>query len=154
MGETNIDFYKGKASRTRLRKLGSFYATLSQPWFQFIDDIVTIKIGHHITDNTYEYHDLVLDLIRTCSKDKWAIPDFDWSKWSKTPEGIIMLSDQSLLMTADAYDIARVLTVILGREHAQSGYLAHTYENGLLLTILHRAKMLSASEPFAEAEAA
>ena len=44
MGDTNIDFYKGKASRTRLRKLGSFYATLSQPWFQFIDDIVTIKI--------------------------------------------------------------------------------------------------------------
>ena len=59
MGEVNSNFYNGPASRTRLRKLGSFYATMTQPWFSFIEDIVSLKIGTHISDETYEYHDLV-----------------------------------------------------------------------------------------------
>ena len=151
MGEVNSNFYNGPASRTRLRKLGSFYATMTQPWFSFIDDIVSLKIGTHISDETYEYHDLVNDLVRTCIKDKWIVPNFDWSTWIQSPEGKALLLDHALLMEADAFDLARVITVIFGREHQQSGYLAHTHENGLLLTILKRAKDLSATEPFAEA---
>ena len=54
-------------------------------------------------------------------------------------------------MEAEALDLAKVLTVIFGREHANHGYLVEAYGDGLLLTVLKRAQQLSAFEPLQEA---
>ena len=88
--------------------------------------------------------------IRTCIKDKWVIAGFDWHGWAEN-NGAAFCNDMSLLMEAEALDLAKVLTVIFGREHANHGYLVEAYRNGLLLTVLKRAQQLSALEPLQEA---
>lgn len=62
--------------------------------------------------------------------------------------GHTLLNDPDALAEADPYDLAKVLTVIWGREHQKNGYIAEAYGNGLLLSVLHRAKVLSATAPF------
>ena len=150
MGDINLKHYEGKAALNRLRKLGGFYLTFSQPWFSMVEDVSYLKIGNHIRDELVEYHDLVLDFMSTCIKDKWIIAGFDWHEWANQ-EGSAFFADHALLMNAEPLDLAKVLTVIFGREHANHGYLVEAYGNGLLLTVLKRAHQLSAMEPFQEA---
>ena len=150
MGDINTSYYTGKAALGRLHKLGAFYNTFRQPWFSFVEDTTPMIIGNHINEDTLEYHDVVIDFIRTCLKDKWVISGFDWHEWSQK-DGTAYLNDTSLLMDAEALDLAKVMTVIFGREHANHGYLVDAYSDGLLLTVLKRAQELSAYEPLQEA---
>ena len=150
MGDINTNHYTGKASKNRLSKLGAFYNTFRQPWFAFVEDAVPLIIGNHINEDTLEYHDVVMDFIRTCIKDKWVISGFDWHEWSQN-DGAAFFGDHALLMDAQPIDLAKVLTVIFGREHSQHGDLVEAYANGLLLTVLKRAQVLSALEPLQEA---
>jgi hypothetical protein len=150
MGDINTSYYTGKAALGRLHKLGAFYNTFRQPWFPFVEDATPLIIGHHIDEDTLEYHDVVMDFIRTCLKDKWVISSFDWHEWAEN-EGAAYLNDMTLLMDAEALNLAKVLTVIFGREHANHGYLFEAYGNGLLLTVLKRAQQISALEPLQEA---
>jgi hypothetical protein len=150
MGDINTSYYTGKAATGRLSKLGAFYNTFRQPWFPFVEDSTPLIIGNHIDEDTLEYHDVVMDFIRTCIKDKWVIAGFDWHEWSQK-DGAAFFNDMSLLMEAEALDLAKVLTVIFGREHANHGYLVEAYRNGLLLTVLKRAQQISALEPLQEA---
>ena len=146
MGDINTSYYTGKAARGRLQKIGAFFNTFRQPWFSFVEDAAPLVIGSHIYEDTLDYHEVVMDFIRTCIKDKWVISGFDWHDWSKH-DGAGFFEDHALLMDAQPIDLAKVLTVIFGREHANHGYLAEAYANGLLLTVLKRAQMLSALEP-------
>ena len=150
MGDIATAYYTGKSINRRLHKLGAYYNTFRQPWFSFVDDEAQLIIGNHIDEYILEYNDIVLDFIRTCIKDKWVIAGFDWHEWSKK-EGALFFNDMSLLMEAKALDLAKVLTVIFGREHTNHGYLVEAYRDGLLLTILRRAQQLSAVEPLQEA---
>lgn len=150
MREINTSYYTGKPAKSRLHKLGAFYNTFRQPWFAFVEDAVPLIIGSHIDEDTLEYHDVVIDFIHTCLKDKWVITGFDWHEWSQK-DGSAYFDDMGLLMDAEAIGLAKVLTVIFGREHANHGYLVEAYANGLLLTVLKRAQVLSALEPLQEA---
>jgi len=150
MGDINTSYYTGKAATCRLRKLGAFYNTFRQSWFSFVEDATPLMIGTHIYEDTLEYHDVVMDFIRTCLKDKWVIAGFDWHEWAES-DGAAFFNDMSLLMEAEALDLAKVLTVIFGREHANHGYLVEAYGSGLLLTVLKRAQQLSALEALQEA---
>ncbi|KPF90306.1 hypothetical protein IP81_15655 [Novosphingobium sp. AAP83] len=149
MGDINTSYYTGKAATGRLHKLGAFYNTFRQPWFSFVEDSTPLIIGYHIDEDTLEYHDVVIDFIRTCLKDKWVIAGFDWHEWAEN-DGAAYFADMGLMMEAEALDLAKVSTVIFGREHANHGYLVEAYANGLLLTVLKRAQGLSAFEPLQE----
>ena len=150
MEDINTSYYTGKSAKSRLHKLGAFFNTFRQPWFLFVEDSTPLIIGNHIDENTLEYHDVVLDFIRTCIKDKWIISGFDWHDWSQN-DGAVFFDDMGLLMDAEAFNLAKTLTVIFGREHAKHGYLVEAYEYGLLLTVLRRAQELSTYEPLQEA---
>lgn len=146
MEDINTSYYTGKAATGRLHKLGAFYNTFRQPWFSFVEDSTPLIIGNHIDEDTLEYHDVVMDFIRTCIKDKWVISGFDWHEWSQN-DGAAFFDDMGLLMDAQPIELAKVVTVIFGREHARHGYLVEAYGNGLLLTVLKRAQEISALEP-------
>jgi hypothetical protein len=150
MGDINKAFYEGKSSVGRLRKLADFYSRFSDPSFNFMDGETYTLIGSMLFEEDPEYHEIVRDFIRTCIKDKWVIAGFDWQVWAEN-DGAAFFSDMILLMNAEALELAKVLTVIFGREHANHGYLVETYANGLLLTVLKRAQGLSALEPLQEA---
>jgi hypothetical protein len=150
MGDINTSYYTDKAATGRLHKLGAFYNKFTSPSFEFMDGSTYTLVGSMLLDEDPEYTDVVMDFIRTCLKDKWVIAGFDWHGWAEN-NGAAFCNDMSLLMEAEALDLAKVLTVIFGREHANHGYLVEAYRNGLLLTVLKRAQQLSALEPLQEA---
>ncbi len=150
MGGINKAFYEGKSSAGRLRKLADFYSRFSDPSFEFVDGPSYMLVGTLLMEEDAEYTEIALNFIRTCLKDKWVIAGFDWHEWAEN-DGVAFFNDMSLLMEAEALDLAKVVTVIFGREHANHGYLVEAYGNGLLLTVLKRAQQLSAMEPLQEA---
>ena len=150
MGDINTSYYTGKAATGRLSKLGAFYSQFTDPSFNFMDGETYTLIGSMLFEEDAEYHEIVRNFIRTCLKDKWVISGFDWHVWSQS-DGAAFFNDMSLLMEAEALDLAKVVTVIFGREHANHGYLFEAYGNGLLLTVLARAQQILASEPLQEA---
>lgn len=150
MGDVNRAFYEGKAAAGRLRKLAEFYDKFSDPYFEFVDGPSYMLVGTWLIEEDAEYTETAANFIRTCIKDKWIIAGFDWAEWAKH-SGAAFFDDHALLMDAEPIELAKVLTVIFGREHANHGYLVEAYGNGLLLTVLKRAHHISAMQPFQEA---
>jgi len=149
MGDINTSYYTGKAAAGRLHKLGAFYSKFTDPSFEFIDGETYTLIGSMLIEEAPEYHEIVRNFIRTCIKDRWVVSGFDWLVWAQN-DGAAFFNDHALLMEAEALDLAKVMTVIFGREHANHGYLVDAYGSGLLLAVLKRAQGLSAFEPLHE----
>lgn len=70
------------------------------------------------------------------------VREFDWMKWSQTPEGQHRLRDPVGLTDASDEDLARVLTVCMRGAHWGPSALDAQFREGLLTRIVERATAL------------
>ncbi len=148
METIDTDFYTGDVALKRLRKLATFHDIMAEEFFQFCHYDSDIVHGRLVANPSFEYSDTVEHFIRLCVKDGWIIPEFDWRGWSATPGAQAYFVHPSGLDEVEPLMLAKVLTVIFGREHAHRGYLIEAYETGLLVKLLRRANTLTTTQPF------
>ena len=131
-------------SEQKLRKLSTYL-----PLFTHEDCYLGEWIGKRYADcdNTGNFvlHPVTVDFLNLCKVDGWLLLGFDWYAWSKSEEGQHYL-DADNLNEAEPIHLARVITVIWGRQHADAGSIE--CDHGLLIAVLHRAKELSKHAPF------
>lgn len=135
-------------SANKLRKISAYYDIFSHEDCTMGEFEHDRYVGMHEIEGRFTYHPATSNFLTLCRVDGWILVGFDWSGWAESAEAQTLLDDPDALAEADPYDLAKVLTVIWGREHQKNGYIAEVYGNGLLLSVLHRAKTLSATAPF------
>jgi hypothetical protein len=67
------------------------------------------------------------------------VHEFDWMTWLGTPEGERFRTGPEAVATADADDLARLLTAIIRGERFSDGELAGALKSGILPAIARRA---------------
>jgi|SRR5580704_2646204 hypothetical protein len=136
--------------KARLTKLGEFAAVFEADGFKFAE----MHGGNEIEPGVYvmpwsELSDAALQFVDTCYTDGWVIAEFNWSNWVRTAEAAGLLNDASnpspgiKLADADPEQLAKLLTAIVRNERGCEGYLASTFESGLMMGIVRRAKELT-----------
>ena len=71
------------------------------------------------------------------------VHNFDWMAWLGTPGAKRYLTGPEAVATADADDLARLLTAIIRGERFSDGELEGAHESGILLAITRRAGELA-----------
>jgi hypothetical protein len=90
----------------------------------------------------FEYGETIARFRRDAAANGWVYP-FDWMAWAAGPEGRRLIEDPSLVATASADDLARLLTTIIRGERFSDGEIAGALASGHLLAIVRRAGVLA-----------
>jgi hypothetical protein len=80
--------------------------------------------------------------IDTVDSVGWVMTDFDWSEWSGSEECERLRYDTEALEKANAEQLRRLVTAVVRADHFNEGALLDTWESGLLLRVLRRARAL------------
>ncbi len=74
--------------------------------------------------------------------DQGWVRTLQWSEWRSTPHGAQLMSDPATMAEAGVDDLAHVLTTCLRADRFCDGYLADTFEAGLIGRVVKRAEQL------------
>lgn len=132
----------------KLRKISAYYDIFSHEDCTMGEFEHDRFVGMFLVEDHFYLHPITKKFLKLCHEDGWILTGFDWAGWAESDDGKALLNNPDALAEADPYHLAKVLTVIWGREYAHSGYIQEAYGDGLLLSVLHRAKTLTASSPF------
>lgn len=82
-----------------------------------------------------------IDAIR---KNGWVLrAPFNPVQWINSEEAVLLRADRTVLASATAEQLAKLLTTLLRQEHFVNGALASAFDSGLLLAIAERAEQLA-----------
>lgn len=128
--------------RERLHGLASFLAEFETPGFKFgewcggelLEDNVRVMPWHRLSPAAHRFY-------KACYELDWVRKDFGWSEWSSSPEAERLLGPNGV-ESASVEDLERLITMIVRADRFCEGYLAGSFESGLVLRILRRAAEL------------
>lgn len=129
--------------RDRLLRLARWGDELARPDFSFgewvpawTDEAGVIHLGW------YEQNEVARHFVSEMYQLEF-VHVFDWMTWLGTPDGERFRSGPEAVATADAEDLARLLTAIIRGERFSDGQLEGAHESGILLAIARRAGELA-----------
>lgn len=91
----------------------------------------------------FEYSDQLLQFIQVCYDYGW-VNYFDWVKWARTKEYRGFCESPELINKAKALQLAKLLTVVMRRDHFAGGAVLWAFERGIITAVTERAKVLCA----------
>jgi len=132
--------------RVRLQALAAFLPVFERADFEF----GTWAGGERMADGAiqmpyYSFGPEAERFISTAYEFGWVIP-FDWGAWLQTPEARRLREGGDALLTANADDLARLLTAIIRSERFGDGNLEGAFKSGLLTAIVRRAAALASQD--------
>ena len=137
--------------RERLTALAAFEPIFSAPNFRAATHIPSRPDGDIIVLGGYVYERQTMRFIRMAYAYGW-VRTVDRSAWSDTPGGKALLEDRGALATANEDELAAVITTCIRAERFCDGALYTTFENGLILRVVIRARELLETLPFGRTE--
>ncbi len=72
----------------------------------------------------------------------WVRSDFKWMDWVPSDEARLLRDDESAITVASPDQLAKLLTVCIRQDRFSEGALLASFESGLMLRIVLRAKAL------------
>jgi hypothetical protein len=91
----------------------------------------------------YELGPMGLAFIRAVGESGFMLTGFAWPDWATTPEAIALRTDREALARATPDQLAKLLTMLIREDRFNEGALAHSFESGLIVAIVRRAKVLA-----------
>ncbi|WP_052041751.1 DUF6508 domain-containing protein [Paracoccus sphaerophysae] len=130
-------------TREGLSALAAFLPSIRAPDFSS----GTWKGGEQQADGSiqmpwFAQSDAISDFVKAAYDLDW-VRSFDWPEWTQTEEAFRLRNDPEALAGATADQLAKLLTVVIRQDRFAEGSLAEAFDNGLILSILERAKVLS-----------
>ncbi|MFN7917883.1 MAG: DUF6508 domain-containing protein [Vicinamibacterales bacterium] len=87
--------------------------------------------------------EVVQKFVEAAYEHGWVRSGFKWGEWQQTDEAIQLLRDPEAISSADAEQLARVLTVVIRRDRFNEGSLIYDFRSGLITRIVRRAAVLA-----------
>ena len=126
-----------------LERLAGFIAVLESPGFVAAKYVKTEPRAGVWTLPYPRYHPEVDRFVSVAYEDGWVRTEFDWGKWSATREARTLRDDPVALAVATPDQLAKLITVLVRQERFSEGSLKWAFENGLVLAIVRRARVLA-----------
>jgi ADP-ribosylglycohydrolase len=133
--------------RERLTALAAFEPVISAPGFRAATFQPGRPDGDMMVLGGYVYGRQTMRFTRMTYDYGW-VRIVDWSAWSDTPRGKALLEDRGALATANEDELAAILTTCIRADRFCDGALDTTFENGLILRVVIRARELLQALPF------
>lgn len=92
----------------------------------------------------YEFGPTADAFTSAVARGGWMVIGFDWGAWLATDQGRAISEQPEALASADADQLAWLLTAIIRSDRFTEGSIAGAFESGLLARIAHRAASLIA----------
>jgi hypothetical protein len=89
----------------------------------------------------FSFDKVVLEFIHVLYDNDWVTPQFDWTEWK---ESELYVETSELIESADAVTIQKLLTTHVRLNRFAEGHLGSMFENGHVLALLHRLRVLRA----------
>jgi hypothetical protein len=131
MQEANVEGFDKDHARQALQALAAWQPRFADPGFEF-------GRWFRLTEGAQRF-------VQDCSDHGWIRGDLDWGTWAATPEAQRLRDDPAAIATADADDLAKLLTVAVRADRFSEGELLGAWESGLLRRIVDRAATLAAA---------
>lgn len=127
----------------RLRGIAALLATFEAPGFQF----GAWEGGQEVEPGvvTAGYYALSAEgqaFLDAAYGFGWVMPGFDWTTWQRTSEAAQLTHDENAIASADAEQIAHLVTLLVRSDRFTDGVLASASASGLLLRIVRRAQAM------------
>lgn len=90
-----------------------------------------------------EQSEAVSSFADTCYQHGWVREDFDWNAWMPSEEAAMLLRDPEAIASADADQLARMLTAVIRRDRFNEGSFIYDFRSGLITRIVRRAAVLA-----------
>ena len=133
--------------RERLTALAAFEPIISAPGFRAATFRPGRPDGDMIVLGGYVYGRQAMRFIRMAYAYGWVRKVY-WMEWSDTPRGKALFEDPGALATANEDDLAAILTTCIWADRFCDGAFDATFENGLILRVVTRARELLEALPF------
>ncbi|MEX1027239.1 MAG: DUF6508 domain-containing protein [Candidatus Paceibacterota bacterium] len=88
----------------------------------------------------FDFDEAVLEFIQVLYDNDWVTPQFDWTEWQESAKKYIESPEK--VESADAVTIQKLLTTHARADRFCEGHLASMFENGHILALLHRLRVL------------
>ena len=88
----------------------------------------------------FNFDEIVMDFIQVLYNNDWVTPQFDWTEWQESAKQYI--ESREMVESADAVTIQKLLTTHARADRFCEGHLASMFENGHILALLQRLKVL------------
>lgn len=139
--------------RQRLEALARFRRVFDRDGFAFAEEVPAQHDNSSVTMGWISLGEEAQEFYKVVYDYGW-IRAFNWSEWGQSAEGERLLNDPDALAQANEDDLARILTVCIRADRFSEGYLAGSYESGLLGRVVARADVLLGllRETFARSE--
>ena len=90
----------------------------------------------------FNFDEVVTEFIQVLYDNDWVTPQFDWTEWQESAQRYI--ESPEMVESADAVTIQKLLTTHARADRFCEGHLASMFENGHILALLHRLRVLRA----------
>jgi len=127
----------------RLERLAGFIAILESPDFVAAEYARVEPEAGMWTMSYPRYHPEVDRFVELAYEDGWVRTDFRWVDWCETNEARTLRDDPEALASATPDQLAKLITVVVRQERFYEGSLAGAFEDGLVLAIVRRARVLA-----------
>ena len=127
----------------RMERLAGFIAVLESPGL-VAAEYVRVRPEAGVWTMSYpRYHPEVDRFVELAYEDGWVRTDFRWVDWCETNEARTLRDDPEVLASATPDQLAKLITVVVRQERFYEGSLAGAFEDGLVLAIVRRARVLA-----------
>jgi hypothetical protein len=136
------------AKQDQLKQLAAFAPIFRDSRFCFGEwQPMTGKgtLSEPLTTPWFKFSEVADRFIQMLYDARWVNPDFDWPKWYDSPEWQKLYGHPEAIVTADAEQLAKLLTTLVRQDRFCEGTLAKAYEDKILLAIVERAESLLAA---------
>lgn len=98
----------------------------------------------------FNFDEVVMEFVQVLYGNNWVTPQFDWTEWQDSAKQYI--ESPEMVESADAATIQKLLTTHARADRFCEGHLASMFENGHILALLQRLKVLRAKIDREEAD--
>ena len=136
----------------KISELTAFLPLLEDPGFKAGEMIIDNAAGAEIRQWPYVvYGPVVESFIEAAYQNNWVLTGFDWHTWGQSERAIQLRDEESALEHASADELCYLLTVLIRQDRFIEGSLLKTFDSGLMLRIVRRARALADNKPHSEA---
>jgi hypothetical protein len=135
----------------KISELAAFLPQLEDPGFKAGEMIIDNATGAEIRQWPYAvYEPIVESLVDAAYRNNWVLTKFDWPTWGQSERARQLRDEDGAIEQATGEEVCQLLTILIRQDRFSEGSLLESFNSGLMLRIVRRAKALADREPISK----